>query len=182
MRCRTARMLRNFERAYSAYASRFARRSYPATRSLSVGGLPTRLAALSVSSYVAERKRVGGANACARLAALSVSSGIPAGHSVYSCPSRGQRAQARVVEWQTRRSQKPLGETSCEFDPRLGHQVFGRPRALRGRPFSLRLCPNTPGGSRHPAALAASRCPAAPGGSRRPFALAERRPATSAAS
>ncbi len=86
-----------------------------------------RLAALSVSSCVDGRKRAGGANVYARIAALCVSSGIPAGHSVYSCPSREQRAQARVVEWQTRRSQKPLGETSCEFDPRLGHQVFGRP-------------------------------------------------------
>ena len=30
-------------------------------------------------------------------------------------------ALARVVEWQTRRSQKPLRETSCGFDSHPGH-------------------------------------------------------------
>lgn len=32
--------------------------------------------------------------------------------------------RARVAEWQTRRSQKPLRETSCGFDPHLGHQLL----------------------------------------------------------
>ena len=29
-----------------------------------------------------------------------------------------------MAEWQTRRSQKPLRETSCGFDPHLGHQLL----------------------------------------------------------
>ena len=31
------------------------------------------------------------------------------------------KRHARVVEWQTRGSQKPLGATSCEFESHLGH-------------------------------------------------------------
>lgn len=46
---------------------------------------------------------------------------------------------ARVVEWQTRGSQKPLGATSCEFDSRLGHHPDKRPPGLAharpGGPF-----------------------------------------------
>ena len=43
----------------------------------------------------------------------------------YTCVRRRSFAltRARVVEWQTRGSQKPLGETPCEFDPRLGHHI-----------------------------------------------------------
>ena len=55
-------------------------------------------------------------------------------------------AHARVVEWQTRGSQKPLGATSCEFDSRLGHHPdkrAARPSAGTGcaRPPSSSWCP-----------------------------------------
>src|SRR5262245_47671072 len=33
---------------------------------------------------------------------------------------------AEVAEWQTRRSQKPLGATPCGFDSRLRHQLARR--------------------------------------------------------
>ena len=41
------------------------------------------------------------------------------------------RRQARVAEWQTRRTQNPLSERVCGFDSRLGHFALMMIRTLK---------------------------------------------------
>ena len=47
---------------------------------------------------------------------------------------------ARVVEWQTRGSQKPLGATPCEFESHLGHHEKQRLPAPRWAPGAFFSC------------------------------------------
>ncbi len=51
---------------------------------------------------------------------------------------------ARVAEWQTRRTQNPVGATPCEFDSHLGHLLIGQQVKVdqewpRKGPFACRV-------------------------------------------